>query len=292
MTTQTLQKTLGTDLAPGVRHYRAFVGPTENYDLVAAMQFNLLTFLGLREHHCVLDVGCGSLRAGKLLIPYLLPEHYFGIEPEQWLIEEGIEKEVGEDMLDIKRPVFSNENDFALSTFARKFDFILAQSIFSHTSQTQIMKCFSEAKRVMKPTSVFAATFCEGDDNYTGNGWVYPDCVTYTADVMIQLAAQSGLVCKPIGWPHPNRQTWMLIVHPSNEDDTPGFADIADLFSLRQQLALCRDKLEKTEVDNLARIEDELKTCRRRLAKFERHPCVKLGMKINRGIGQLRLWRS
>ena len=292
MTSQTLQKTLGTDLPPGVRHYRAFIGPTENYDLVAAMQFNLLTFLGLREHHRVLDIGCGSLRAGKLLIPYLLPEHYFGIEPEQWLIEQGIEKEIGEDLLDIKRPVFSNDSDFTLSSFAQKFDFILAQSIFSHTSQTQILKCLSEVKLVMKPTSVFAATFCEGDDSYTGTEWVYPDCVTYTPDLMRQLAAESGLVCKPIGWPHPNRQTWMLIVDPSNEDDIPAFTDITDLFSLKQELALCRDKLKKTDADNLARIEDELKTCRRRLAKFERHPYVKLGMKINRCIENLRLWRS
>lgn len=33
------------------RDYRGFVGPASKYDVVAAMQFNLLTHLGLREHH-------------------------------------------------------------------------------------------------------------------------------------------------------------------------------------------------------------------------------------------------
>ena len=48
-----------TKLKPGDRHYKAFVGPIEEYDLMAAMQFNLLTALGLRQHHSLLDVGFG-----------------------------------------------------------------------------------------------------------------------------------------------------------------------------------------------------------------------------------------
>ena len=62
---------LGLGLKPGDAHYRAYVGPPEDYDLIAAMTFNLLTTLGLRQHHSLLDVGCGSLRIGRLLIPYL-----------------------------------------------------------------------------------------------------------------------------------------------------------------------------------------------------------------------------
>jgi hypothetical protein len=67
---------LGVGLNPGDPHYRAFVGPPEDYDLVAAMCFGLLTSLGLRGRHRVLDVGCGSLRLGRLLIPYLNADNY------------------------------------------------------------------------------------------------------------------------------------------------------------------------------------------------------------------------
>src|SRR5437763_10973182 len=62
---------LGLGLKPGDPQYRAYVGPPEDYDLVAAMAFNLLTTLGLRQHHSLLDIGCGSLRIGRILIPYL-----------------------------------------------------------------------------------------------------------------------------------------------------------------------------------------------------------------------------
>lgn len=110
-------------------NYRVFVGPDEKHDRASALQFNLLTWLGLEEHHYLLDVGCGSLRAGRLLIPYLLPGRYFGIDPAQWLIDEGIENEVGKDLVRIRRPTFSNDANFTLSRFERDFDFVLAQSI-------------------------------------------------------------------------------------------------------------------------------------------------------------------
>ena len=67
--------------------YRTYVGPSEQYDFMGATQFRLLTTLGLREHHSVLDFGCGSLRAGRLLIPYLLPGRYYGLEPNRKTLE-------------------------------------------------------------------------------------------------------------------------------------------------------------------------------------------------------------
>src|SRR5687767_12377952 len=164
--------------APAPDH-RMFVGPPDKYDLVAAMQFNILTLLGLREHHFLLDVGCGSLRAGRLFIPYLLPDRYYGIEPETWLIKTGFRRELGDDIGLVKRPSFSHDRDFTLTTFDRPFDFVLAQSIFSHASPRQIVRCLSQAGQVLKPRGIFAATYFEGDVDYAGDAWVYPGCVTY-----------------------------------------------------------------------------------------------------------------
>jgi len=99
------RETLGLGLKPGDPHYRAYVGPPEDYDLIAAMTFSLLTTLGLRQHHSLLDVGCGSLRIGRLLIPYLNRGKYFGIEPAEWLVAEGIKQELGETVVQIKRTI-------------------------------------------------------------------------------------------------------------------------------------------------------------------------------------------
>ena len=90
------------DPPDSARRYQVFVGLAGTWDITSSRQFNLLTSLGLREGHYLLDIGCGSLRTGRLLIPYLLPGHYFGMEPEKWLIEEGIKNECREDLIKIK----------------------------------------------------------------------------------------------------------------------------------------------------------------------------------------------
>ena len=106
---------LGKHLLSGAKHYRAYIGSPDLYDLLAASHFRLVTLLGLREHHSFLDIGCGSLRAGKLLIPYLLPERYYGIEPNEWLVREGIEKEVGQGLVALKKATFAYVDDFSFS---------------------------------------------------------------------------------------------------------------------------------------------------------------------------------
>ncbi len=219
----------GESLPTGTNHYRAFVGPGKKYDLVAAMQFNLLTLLGLRENHTLLDIGCGSLRGGRLFIPYLLPGNYHGIEPEEWLVYEGIKNEIGRDLIDLKKPSFSHDGDFTLTTFGREFDFLLAQSIFSHASGAQIARCLSEAAKVMTPTSIFAATYVRGDVNYTGDEWAYPECVTYTPHYMQSLAGERDLACVPLSWPHPNNQSWVVFTHRQNAKKIPALGDPIDM---------------------------------------------------------------
>ena len=211
---------LGHELPVGARHYRAFVGPPGNYDIVSAMQFNLLTSVGLRDRHTLLDIGCGSLRAGRLLIPYLLPGHYFGIEPNAWLVDQGVNKEIGRDLLRIKRPLFDHNNQFELSVFGRQFDYLMAQSIFSHAAPGQIETCLSEARNVMHPESIFLATYVPGAEDYDGSEWVYPDCVNYSEARMVQFARDAGLIATPQPWQHPHNQRWLMITRP-DKSSTP-----------------------------------------------------------------------
>jgi SAM-dependent methyltransferase len=242
------------DVSSGSRDgtYRDFVGPGEKYDIFSAVQFNLLTFLGLREHHFLLDIGCGSLRTGRLFIPYLLPGHYFGIEPENWLLTEGISNETGEDLIRLRKPSFSNDSNFTLSVFDRKFDFILAHSIFSHATQEQIRRCLSEAKKVMTPESVFAATFVEGEENYTGDKWTL--WAKYTFEHMNSLVEEQGLVCRPFGWPSVDMQKWILIVTPDCKFNIPSSDSGMELMKLRSELNFCTDRLNKIENHPLIKI--------------------------------------
>jgi SAM-dependent methyltransferase len=211
------QESLGVGLKPGDAHYRAYVGPPEDYDLIAAMTFNLLTTLGLRQHHSLLDVGCGSLRIGRLLIPYLNRGKYFGVEPNEWLVTEGIKRELGEALVEIKRPsFFFSASADAITQAKVLFNFAVAQSIFSHSGLDLIKDWVSAISRSLAEDGALVATFLSGDEDSPIKGWVYPDCVNYRPATMRQVAADAGLRFEILDWKHP-RQTWALFAAPKFE---------------------------------------------------------------------------
>ena len=207
-------ESLGVGLKPGDSHYRAYVGPPEDYDLIAAMTFNLLTTLGLRQHHSLLDVGCGSLRIGRVLIPYLNHGKYFGVEPNEWLVREGIKRELGEALLEIKRPTFFfSDSPDAIAQANTSFDFVLAQSIFSHCGLDLIKNWISAISRSLAQNGALIATFLIGEKDSPKMGWIYPDCVNYRPATLKQAAADANLRFQILDWKHP-RQTWVLFATP------------------------------------------------------------------------------
>lgn len=205
---------LGLGLKPGDTQYRAYVGPPEDYDLVAAMAFNLLTTLGLRQHHSLLDIGCGSLRIGRLLIPYLNRGKYFGVEPNKWLVDEGISRELGETLVQIKRPTFLfSDSPDTISQPKIAFDFALAQSIFSHCGLDLIKGWLSAISDSLAQDGVLVATFLIGKEDSAQTGWIYPDCVNYRPATLERAAADVNLRFEILDWKHP-RQTWALFAAP------------------------------------------------------------------------------
>ncbi|WP_036279066.1 class I SAM-dependent methyltransferase [Methylocystis sp. ATCC 49242] len=201
-------------LQPGDAHYSAYVGPPQHYDFMGASQFRLLTTLGLRDHHRLLDFGCGSLRAGRLFIPYLLPGNYYGIEPNKWLIEEAIEKEVGRDQIRIKQPHFSHNSDFDSRVFGVKFNFIVAQSIFSHCGADLIEAALAGFRDVLEDDGLVLATFVHLgaaglNEEFTDKGWAYPRCVAYRPETILGFIRSAGLVGDWIPWRH--WQDWYMI---------------------------------------------------------------------------------
>src|ERR1041385_7119328 len=187
-------ESLGVGLKPGDAHYRAYVGPPEDYDLIAAMTFNLLTTLGLRQHHSLLDIGCGSLRIGRLLIPYLNRGKYCGIEPNEWLVDEGIRRELGETLVQIKRPTFFFSDSPDMITQAKiAFDFAVAQSIFSHCGLDLIKGWLSAISPSLAQNGALVATFLIGEEDSAQTGWIYPECVNYRPATLKRAAEDVSL---------------------------------------------------------------------------------------------------
>jgi cyclopropane fatty-acyl-phospholipid synthase-like methyltransferase len=191
-------------------NYRSAVGPERVYDVRGALQFCTMIELGLRDTHTMLDIGCGSLRGGRLFIAYLRRGKYYGVEPNMELVRAGIENELGLDILKVKAPTFSDTSMFEFSKLGKEFDYLLAQSIFSHTTQDQVHLCIKEAERVMHDTSVFVANFKVGEEDYTGDSWHYPRTIRYTEKFFVDIALSNGLIYKQIK-PYGSNGMWFTL---------------------------------------------------------------------------------
>ena len=194
-------------LHAGDDHYRAYIGPPKDYDLISASVFNLLTCFGLKETHKVLDIGCGSLRNGRLIIPYLDKNNYYGIEPNEWLIQDGIKYEIGESILEIKKPKFSF-TDYIPNNF-NNFDFVFAQSIFSHTGLDLFEKYIESVSLKIKSNGIFLFTFLSSEKDDTFKGWLYPGCTSFKIETIKDIGKKFNFYSKPIKYFHP-RQQWMI----------------------------------------------------------------------------------
>ncbi|HEV2723533.1 MAG TPA: class I SAM-dependent methyltransferase [Thermoleophilaceae bacterium] len=207
----------------GDSDYQAYVGGPGRYDRLSALQFRVLIDAGLRDGHRVCDVGCGSLRLGRLLIPFLKPHCYFGVEPNRWLVEEGFERELGRDIVSIKHPRFRYVDDFSLEAFGESFDYIIAYSVLTHCYTDLFLLALEGMRRALAPKGVLIATFVENHDAPGGtemldpgggNGWLYPKCVRYTWAEVADLLAEGGLMGAYVRRNDRHRQQW-LVAGPS-----------------------------------------------------------------------------
>ena len=187
----------------GDKHYKAFVGRPEEYDIIGAHIFNTLINQGLRSNNTLLDIGCGSLRAGKYLICYLDKSKYTGIDPNGWLIDDAIKYEIG-DMHIVKDATLIKGDEIIDS----KFDFILAHSIFTHADPEIIINWCKKVKSVLSGKFLF--TIRESEVNNYNEGWTYPNNTKYTFNFIKELFKTADLEIQRLNIPHPRGQTWVL----------------------------------------------------------------------------------
>ena len=203
--------------------HRSYVGPTGRYGDMAASMFSLLYFSGLREDSRLLDVGCGSLRLGRLAIPFLARGNYHCIEPSLAALSSGVRYELGTDLLQLKLPTFATNSEFAPpegEDAVDSYDYLMAQSVLSHAAEDLLEAALSRLRRKLSPRSVLLATFVvhtasthlprpehPADEE---KGWVYPACTSIERTRLARLVARQGLREVELGWPHVS-QRWFAL---------------------------------------------------------------------------------
>lgn len=148
--------------------HRTFVGGM--WDKLGQLQLDFLRAQGLEPGHRFLDVGCGALRAGRLIAAYLDHGNYYGIDINHELITIGYEREL-DDTTRAKLPEANlRATDRFDADFGVPFDMAIAQSIFSHVGLNWIRLCLARLGASMAPGGRFYATFFEEGDDFPIDG--------------------------------------------------------------------------------------------------------------------------
>ncbi|MAE67401.1 MAG: hypothetical protein CMJ18_24335 [Phycisphaeraceae bacterium] len=201
---------------------KVFVGgPVRVFERMGRSQLITLLHAGLYPHSKVLDIGCGCLRGGYWLIHFLDPGCYFGIEPNREMLEAGRDGLLEEGLLEAKQPRFDHHDDFGFSRFGVKFDFVIARSIWSHASKSQIEKMLDEFAAHAHPKSVFLASYLRPSlmkRDYKGAGWVGKSHQSQEAGLVYhklqwiaETCAGRGLEATEPGFEMFNGQRWLYI---------------------------------------------------------------------------------
>lgn len=191
----------------GIRRlgHREYVGG--NWDEIGQLQFDFLVSRGLRPEHYLLDIACGSLRLGVKAVPYLQAGHYLGIDKEAALIEAGVTNELGAVLYAEKKPVLIANAAFEFQQFGVAPNFVIAQSLFTHLTPDLIDLCVANLRPLMKPASVFYATFHQGSSDrnpVTSHAHAY---FGYRVEEMLSFGERNGFAAAYLGdWGHPRGQ--------------------------------------------------------------------------------------
>jgi SAM-dependent methyltransferase len=195
-----------------VRDHRQMVGGM--WQQIGQLQFDYLLAEGLKPSDTLLDIGCGSFRAGRHFIQYLDPGNYLGIDKQEPLVREGQKKEVGDAVWSEKQPEIVISDRFDFMKFSKQPRIAIAQSVFTHISQRDIHRCLRNlADFLHQPCSLYA-TFSEAD---VASWQVLPSHSSrrfeYTRAEMEAIGARSGWRTEYVGdWNHPRNQK-MVIYH-------------------------------------------------------------------------------
>lgn len=178
--------------------HRAAVGGL--WHEIGRLQFQFLVDRGLQPDHHLLDIGCGCLRAGVHLIPYLDRGHYLGIDKSEELIAAGLERELGPVMQQLKIPFLRVTDQFDFAGLPQAPDFAIAQSVFTHLPPEAIRMCFQRLRRAAQEETRFFGTFYDAG---THGAKEY----SYTAAQMLDFGRDHGWTARYIGdWSHPRGQ--------------------------------------------------------------------------------------
>lgn len=180
-------------------------------------QFQALQTIGLKPSHRFLDIGCGVLRLGMVLIPYLETDNYFGTDPVPAYLETA--RRYASSVLNTDKQFgLLLDHSFEFHKFGVKFDYAMAHSVFTHMTRQEIAMCLRCLAHVMAPGGKLLFTVAINSDLRED----YQEAFVYNAQIPMvrthhandafyrSLAEEIGFHLEPLSLPkHPSQSAFV-----------------------------------------------------------------------------------
>lgn len=218
------------------------------WDDIGDLQLAFLKSQGLKPHHRLLDIGCGSLRLGVRAVDYLDAGHYFGTDLNASLMQAGYDREIVPASLQDKLPRenLQEDSEFTFHDIPGNIDFAMATSVFTHLPLNHLRLCLTNLEHHLTGPCLFFFTIFTPPEGQPVVGryeqldgivsYDHKDPYHYDPGDIAFAGRQTGWSFQFIGdWNHPRNQKIMLAkLDPARPSSHPSLLDrVSGLFASR-----------------------------------------------------------
>jgi SAM-dependent methyltransferase len=176
----------------------AHVGPPQVWRAKRDFQIAYLReHAGLLPEQRLLDLGCGTLRGGLVLIDYLEPGHYCGVEARAEVLDEGRQELLAAGLAEKSPTLIAEPRPAGLGGLPGPFDVAWAFSVLIHMSDDILDEALAVVAANLTPHGAFHANVNIGDRQ--DGAWEGFPVVHRSLAFYGEVAARHGLEVRDVG---------------------------------------------------------------------------------------------
>ena len=130
---------------------------------------------GIQPGDMVVDYGCGTLRIGRLLVEYLEPDRYVGLDLDDRILDAG-RTHLPDELIASKRPVLEVISADSLKrTVARRPKWVCCKGVLQHVPPNQVDNFFEQISCLILAgaTGLFEARTRQLSERLSSKTWAY-----------------------------------------------------------------------------------------------------------------------